>query len=79
MSDVYGLLYKPQNDMGPILNETRHSGLSNYINYKSIGLVLRKIWFFELYLGILCSVSSSMSCEEYNSPYITWKWVQPIF
>ena len=62
-----------------ILDETRLLGLSNHINYKSILLVLKEIWFFEIYLEILCFISGSMGCEGYKSPYITRKWVQPIF
>ena len=65
--------------MRPFLNETRLLELSNYLNYKSIGLVLKEIWFFEVYLGIPCSILGSMGCEGYNSPYTAWNWVQPIF
>ena len=61
-----------------ILNKTRHLELSNHINYKAIGLILWEIWFFEVYLGILCSVLGSTCYEEYNSPYTTWNWVQSI-
>ena len=40
---VYGSSYNYQNLMKLILNETRHLELSNYRNYKVIGLVLSEI------------------------------------
>ena len=75
---VYGSSCSHQNLMKPILDETRHPKLSIHINYKAIILVLREIWFFEVYLGILYSILGSMGCEGYNSPYITRKWVKRI-
>ena len=74
-SGVYDTAYNHKNGMKSILYETRHLDLSNHINYKVIELVLREIWFFEVYLEILCFVPGSMDCEGYNSTDTTQKWV----
>ena len=41
--EAYGFGHIHQNLMKQILNETRHLDLPNYINYKTIGLVLSEI------------------------------------
>ena len=75
---VYGSACNYQILMKSILDETRHPELSIHANYKAIGLVLREIWFFKVYLGILYSILGSMGCEGYKSPYIIQKWVKPM-
>ena len=53
---VYGFICKHQNLMKLFLDETKYPELSNHINYKSIGLVMRELWIFEENPWILYSV-----------------------
>ena len=75
---MYGSQSGHWNLKGLFLDKTRLPGLSIHINDKSIGLMLREIWFFEIYLEILGSILGSIGCEGYDSPYTTQNLVQPI-
>ena len=47
-NNLYSLLHKSQKFMKLFLDETRHPGISNHINYKAIGLEMRELLSFEL-------------------------------